>query len=132
MSFNHPVSDLVARIKNGYLANKSTVESPVSKLREAILKLLKEEGYILSFSKSKNDKGFEKFDIHLKYYLEKPVVTEIKVASKPGRRLYKSCDEIPVVSNGLGCVIISTSIGVITDNEAREKNVGGEILLTIF
>lgn len=132
MSFNHPVSDLVARVKNGYLANRDSIESPVSKLRENILKLLKEEGYILGYSKSKDKNGHDKFDISLKYHLESPVVTEIKVVSKPGRRLYRSHDKIPVVSNGLGVVIVSTSHGVMTDYQAREKKVGGEILLTIF
>lgn len=132
MSFNHPVSDLVARVKNGYLANRDSIESPVSKLRENILKILKEEGFILGYSKSEDKKGHPKFDISLKYHNEEPVVGEIKVVSKPGRRVYKSCDEIPVVNNGLGVVVISTSKGVITDHEAREQKVGGEVLLTIF
>lgn len=132
MSFNHPVSDLVARIKNGYLANRDSIESPVSKLRENILKILKQEGFILGYAKSKLESGHDKFDISLKYHNENAVVDDIKVVSKPGRRIYKSYNEIPVVNNGLGVVVLSTSIGVITDHEAREKKVGGEILLTIF
>lgn len=132
MSFNHPVSDLVARIKNGFRAGKTTISSPVSKLRESILKILKEEGYIVNYSKVKNDQNFEEFVISLKYYQDESVIGDIKVVSKPGKRIYKNSNEIPVVNNGLGTVIISTSQGVITDYDAREKNVGGEILLTVF
>lgn len=136
MFFNHPVSDLVARIKNGYLANRLTVSSPVSKLRESILHLLKAEGFILSYSKvaekGQGKKAAAKFDIHLKYHNSAPVVSEIEVVSKPGKRVYTSYDKIPVVKNGLGMVALSTSQGVISDYEAREKKLGGEVLLKIF
>ncbi len=132
MSFNHPVSDLVTRIRNGCLANRATISAPVSKLREAILHLLKEEGFILSYSKVKEEGKIERFDIHLKYHLDRAVINEISVVSKPGRRVYTNCDKIPVANNGLGVVILSTSQGVVTDNTAREKKLGGEILLTIF
>lgn len=131
MAFNHPVSDLVARLKNGYLANRLTISSPVSKLRENILKILKEEGYILNYSKVKNN-NVEHFDIHLKYHHSAPVVSEISVISKPGRRIYCSSEEIPMVKNGLGVVVISTSQGVLADHDARSRKVGGEILLKIF
>ncbi len=131
MSFNHPVSDLVARIKNGYLAKKLTISSPASRLRENILHILKEEGYILNYSKIKEDSA-QKFDIHLKYHYSDPVVNEIEVISKPGRRIYCSAKEIPLVKNGLGMVLISTSQGIIADHEARNKKLGGEILLKIF
>lgn len=133
MFFNHPVSDLVARIRNGYLAKKATVSSPVSKLRENILHLLKAEGFILNYSKIKEEgSSQEKFDIHLKYHYATPVVSEIEVISKPGRRVYTSSDKIPVVQNGLGMVILSTSKGILPDYEAREKKLGGEVLLQIF
>ncbi len=132
MSFNHSVSDLVARIRNGHLVQKDVISSPVSNLREAILKLLKEEGFILNYSKNKDAKGHNKFDIHLKYHHLGSVINDIKVISKPGKRVYTTCDKIPVVNNGLGVVILSTSQGVITDHAAREKKLGGEILLTIF
>ncbi len=132
MSFNHPVSDLVARIKNGYLAKRAVIASPVSKLRGDILKILKEEGYILNYSKLKTEGKPERFDIHLKYHSSAPVVTEISVVSKPGKRVYCSVDEIPLVKNGLGAVILSTSQGVIADHEARVKKLGGEILFKIF
>ena len=129
---NHSVSDLVTRIRNGYLAKRATIASPVSSLRENILHLLKEEGFILSYSKIKEDKKAERFDIHLKYHNEQPVINEISVISKPGRRIYSGCDEIPVVSNGLGVVVLSTSKGVIADHEAREQKLGGELLLKVF
>ncbi|GDX36581.1 30S ribosomal protein S8 [Alphaproteobacteria bacterium] len=130
--FNHPVSDLVAIIRNGYLAKRQTVASPVSKLRENILKILKEEGYILSYSKN-NSSERVKFDIHLKYAGHNaPVLNEIEVVSKPGKRIYCNADKIPLVKNGLGMVLLSTSVGVIPDYEARAKNLGGEILLKIF
>jgi small subunit ribosomal protein S8 len=132
MFFNHPVSDLVARIKNGYMAKKLTIASPVSRLRENILQILKQEGYILNYSKVKEEGSAERFDIHLKYHYSNPVVNEISVVSKPGRREYCAADKIPLVKNGLGMVVISTSQGVIADHEARNKKLGGEILLKIF
>lgn len=132
MFFNHPVSDLVSRIKNGYMAKKATISSPVSKLRENILHILKEEGYILNYSRIKEEGVAERFDIHLKYHYSAPVVSEISVISKPGRRIYCNADKIPLVKNGLGMVVISTSQGVIADHDARNKKLGGEILFKIF
>lgn len=132
MSFNHPVSDLVAIIKNGYMAKKATISSPSSRLRESILQVLKEEGYILSYSKSKGENNLERFDIHLKYHYSAPVVKEIQVVSKPGKRVYCGSEDIPLVKNGLGVVVISTSKGVIADHKARSEKLGGEILLKIF
>ncbi len=131
MSFNHPVSDLVATIKNGYLAQRPSIMSPVSKLREQILKVLKEEGYISNYAKIKV-KSHDFFNISLKYYNNKPVMTEISVISKPGRKVYCSADKIPLIKNGLGMSIISTSQGIASDHAARLKNLGGEILLKIF
>lgn len=132
MFVNHPVSDLVARIRNGYLANRITISSPVSKLRESVLHLLKAEGFILNYSKIAEKGLSPRFDIHLKYQSATPVVSEIEVVSKPGKRVYASYDKIPVVKNGLGMVVLSTSKGVISDYEAREKKLGGEVLLKIF
>lgn len=132
MSANHAVSDLVAIIRNGYLARKKLVKSPVSRLRENILKILKEEGYILNYSIVTEENGIKEFGIHLKYHLANPVVSNIEVISKPGKRVYCNSSELPVVKNGLGMVIISTSSGVISDHVARELKVGGEILLKIF
>jgi small subunit ribosomal protein S8 len=132
MFFNHPVSDLVTRIRNGYLAKKAVITSPVSRLRENILHLLKEEGFILSYSKIKEESGLERIDIYLKYHHSNPVVSDIKVISKPGRKIYCRADQIPVVKNGLGMVVLSTSQGIVPDHEARSKKLGGEVLLRIF
>lgn len=131
MSFNHSISDLVSRIKNGYLAKSLKISCPVSNVRENILKILKEEGYILNYSKNKGI-SHDFFDIHLKYHLQAPVVTDIKVVSKPGKRVYCSSEKIPVVKNGLGTVLLSTSSGILADHEARARKIGGEILLKIF
>lgn len=132
MSVNHAVSDLVSIIRNGYLARRNLVESSVSGLREDILKILKEEGYILNYSRIEEKDKAKKFNIHLKYHLSNPVVSDIEVVSKPGRRVYCKAGEIPIVKNGLGMVIISTSNGVMSDHSARALKVGGEILLKIF
>ncbi len=132
MSVNHAVSDLVCIIRNGYLARRSVVKSPVSNLRESILKILKDEGYILSYSRLEEKGQAKEFNIHLKYHFSAPVVNEIEVVSKPGRRVYYKAGEIPVVKNGLGMVIISTSNGVLPDYMARNAKIGGEVLLKIF
>lgn len=131
MFFNHPVSDLVARIKNGYMAKKITISSPVSKLREGVLSILKNEGYILNFTKVKEG-SIARFDIQLKYHYSAPVVSEIQVISKPGKRIYRPADKIPLIKNGLGMVVLSTSQGILADHDARSKKVGGEVLLKIF
>ncbi|MBM3590208.1 MAG: 30S ribosomal protein S8 [Alphaproteobacteria bacterium] len=131
MSFNHSVSDLVAIIKNGYSAGRQSVLSPVSKLRENILFILKDEGYILNYAKIKKG-SHDFFSISLKYYNQQPVLTDISVVSKPGRKIYCNSKKIPLVKNGLGMLLLSTSQGVIADHIARTKNLGGEILLKIF
>ena len=132
MSVNHPVSDIATRIRNGYLAYKNTISSPSSKLRQSVLDALKREGFIAGYAKTKLDNGLEELEISLKYYNQKPVIEQIEVVSKPGRRVYKGCSDIPVVNNGLGVVLVSTSKGVLTDHQAREQNLGGEIWLKIF
>jgi small subunit ribosomal protein S8 len=133
MSVNHSVSDLATIIRNGYMVGRKVVTSPVSLLRENILKILKAEGYISNYSMVNVDNVTSKrFDIHLKYHMSKPVVSEISVVSKPGRRFYCSSEDIPSVKSGLGTTIVSTSKGVVTDYEARELKVGGEVLLKVF
>ena len=131
MSFNHSVSDLVSRIKNGYLAGKTSVISPVSKVRTNILQILKEEGYVSNFVKVK-EQNIDYFLINLKYHNSSPAITNIEVVSKPGRRHYCQVDNIPLVKNGLGVIIISTSKGVLADHNARMQKLGGEILVKIF
>ncbi len=113
------------------MAKKAVIASPISRLRENILQILKDEGYILNYSRIKEG-NIERFDIHLKYHYSNPVVNEIEVISKPGRRIYRPADKIPLVKNGLGMVVISTSQGVIADHEARIKKIGGEVLFKIF
>ena len=133
MSVNHSVSDLATIIRNGYMVKRKVVHSPVSNLRESILKILKEEGYILNYSKlSGDDVSSAKFVINLKYHQSSPAVSEISVVSKPGKRVYCPVYKIPVVKNGLGVVIISTSKGVVADHLARESKIGGEVLLRVF
>ena len=133
MSVNHSVSDLATIIRNGYMVKRKVVHSPVSNLRESILKILKEEGYILNYSKlSGDDASSAKFVINLKYHQSSPAVSEISVVSKPGRRVYCPVYKIPVVKNGLGVVIVSTSKGVVADHLARESKIGGEVLLRVF
>lgn len=113
------------------MVKKPVISSPVSKLRENILQILKNEGYIANYSKIKEG-NFERLDIHLKYTHSTPVVSEIQVISKPGRRVYSPSNKIPLVKNGLGMIVISTSQGVIPDYEARAKKLGGEVLFKIF
>lgn len=133
MSVNHSVSDLATIIRNGYMVKRKIVHSPISNLRESILKILKEEGYILNYSKlSGVGVGSAKFAINLKYHQSSPALSEIDVLSKPGKRVYCAADQIPVVKNGLGIVIISTSKGVVADHLARESKIGGEVLLRVF
>ena len=129
--FNHSVSDLVARIKNGCLAKKTKISSPYSIIRESILKILKDEGYISNYTKLSTDKSHI-LEIHLKYLSYNSVINEIEVVSKPGRRYYCSSKNIPIVKNGLGVVLISTHRGLMTDHQARVDNIGGEVLLKIF
>jgi|TARA_Y100000389_G_scaffold181810_1_gene197824 small subunit ribosomal protein S8 len=132
MSFaNHSVSDLVTIIRNGYIANRIFVSSPISKLRLGILDILKNEGYILDFTEV--EKGdFKRFKIFLKYHNNKPSLKEINIYSKPGRRYYCSYDDIPVIKNGLGDCILSTNKGLMTGYKAKNLSVGGEILFSVF
>ena len=131
MSVNHSVSDLVTMIRNGHLAKRKFITSPVSKLRANILAILKEEGYILDYTLDSNS-NLQKFNIQLKYHLSKSVISEIKVISKPSRRIYCKFKDIPSFKKGLGVVILSTSKGVLQDYLAKESKVGGEILLKVF
>ncbi len=131
MSHNHSVSDLLIRIKNGYMAKSLKISSPSSKLRESILKVLKDEGYILSYSKT-GEGAHRLLSINLRYHFSSPVVSEVEIVSKPGKRVYSSCEQISAVKNGLGTVIMSTSAGILTDYDARLKGIGGEVLFKIF
>ena len=129
---NDPLGDMLTRIRNAQMRGKSTVISPASKLRSWVLDVLQDEGYIRGYSENKLDNGSGELNIELKYYEGQTVIQEIQRVSKPGRRVYSSVKTMPVVRNGLGISIISTPKGVMTDNAARENNVGGEILCRVF
>lgn len=131
MTMNHAVSELVCLLKNGQLAKKSFVVSPFSKMKQSILAILKKEGYIKNFEVMKGD-SYDQLEIELSYHNGQPVINDIEIISKPGKRKYVGVSEIPVVFNGLGMVILSTPKGVLSDFEAKNANVGGELLLKIF
>jgi len=132
MSVSDPVGDLLTRIRNAYGRKKTKVSSPASSLRGRVLDVLKAEGYIRDYAKVDYDNGKSEFEIELKYYEGSPVIREISRVSKPGRRVYVSVKSIPSVANGLGISILSTPKGVMADHEAREQNVGGEVLCQVF
>lgn len=127
MSMMDPIADMLTHIRNGHGARKAKVSMPSSKVKTAIAKVLKEEGFITDFSVSEQDKKAV-LTVELKYYEGKPVIETIKRASRPGLRLYRGKDELPKVIGGLGVAIISTSKGIMTDRMAREKGEGGEVL----
>jgi small subunit ribosomal protein S8 len=129
---NDPLGDMLTRIRNAQMRGKSSVNTPASKLRRWVLDVLKDEGYIRGYSETEIVNGVSELEIELKYYEGQPVIQEIQRVSKPGRRVYSSVKTIPVVRNGLGISIVSTPKGVMSDNAARENNVGGEILCRVF
>ena len=129
---NDPLGDMLTRIRNAQMRGKSSVNTPASKLRRWVLDVLKDEGYIRGYSETEIVNGVSELEIELKYYDGQPVIQEIQRISKPGRRVYSSVKTMPVVRNGLGISIVSTPKGVMSDNAARENNVGGEILCRVF
>src|ERR1700754_5146595 len=132
MSLNDPIGDLITRIRNAQMRNKSKVSSPGSKLRESVLEVLKSEGYIRGFASVEQAGGRSELEIELKYFDGEPVIREIARVSKPGRRVYTSVKALPRINNGLGISVLSTPKGVMADHAARDANVGGEILFTVF
>ena len=131
MSMNDPLGDLLTRIRNAQMRNKSKVSSPNSRLRERVLEVLKSEGYIRGYAVVERE-GFSEIEIELKYFDGEPVIREIERVSKPGRRVYTSVRNLPRNNNGLGVAIVSTPKRVMADHDARDANVGGEILCTVF
>lgn len=129
MSMHDPISDMLTRIRNGQRANKASVSMPSSKLKCAIARVLKEEGYIEDFAVSADAKPV--LNVELKYYAGRPVIERIQRVSRPGLRVYKGSQSIPNVMNGLGVTIVSTSQGVMTDRKARANGVGGELLCVV-
>ena len=130
MSMSDPISDMLTRIRNAQMAEKQSVSMPSSKLKVAIAKVLKDEGYIDDFAVRENGAKPE-LDIALKYYAGHPVIERIERVSKPGLRVYKGKDDLPRVMNGLGVAIVSTPKGVMTDRRARAGNMGGEVLCIV-
>ncbi len=132
MTMTDPLSDLLARIRNGQKAKKSTVTSPASKLRANVLEVLKREGFIRGYSEREVRPGVSEVEIELKYHEGQPVIREINRVSTPGRRVYSAIKDLPRVYDGLGISILSTPRGVLSDSEARDQNVGGEVLCQVF
>jgi len=132
MAVNDPIGDMLTRIRNAQMRHKSTVRTPHSKLRAWVLDVLADEGYIRGYENTENAKGHPELEISLKYYEGDPVIRELQRVSTPGRRVYAGVKDIPQVRQGLGVAIVSTPKGVMSDARAREANVGGEVLCTIF
>ena len=129
---NDPLGDMLTRIRNAQMRGKSTVVTPASKLRAWVLDVLADEGYIRGYERTTDAAGHPALEISLKYYEGSPVIREIKRVSTPGRRVYMNVQDIPQVRQGLGVSIVSTSKGVMSDANARQANVGGEVLCTVF
>jgi len=127
-----PLGDMLTRIRNGLTRRKNRISSPSSKLRANVCEVLKSEGYIRDYSTVEYDNGKSEIEIELKYYEGSPVIREISRISRPGLRVYSSVKNIPSVSNGLGISILSTPKGVMADHQARDENVGGEVLCRVF
>ena len=129
MSLVDPIGDMLTRIRNGQMRFLNKIEVPASKFREKILDILKTEGFIANYKIVSDNKN--SFSIDLKYSDGSPVIKEIKRISKPGRRVYTKANSIPIIQNGLGLAIVSTSKGVMTDSDARKQNIGGEIICKV-
>jgi small subunit ribosomal protein S8 len=132
MSFADPIGDMITRIRNAQLRVSNKVKIPSSKFRAKILDVLKDEGYISDYKIESTTNNKNILIVDLKYHNGMPVIKEIKRVSKPGRRIYAKAESIPKIQNGLGLAIVSTSMGIMSDNDARTKNVGGEIICRVF
>lgn len=130
MSMSDPIADMLTRIRNAQLTEKSHVRVPASKLKLAIAQVLKDEGYIEDYT-LQHEGSVPIMEIALKYYAGRPVIERIERVSRPGLRIYRNCKELPRVMNGLGIAIVSTSKGVMTDRKARSLGVGGEVLCIV-
>ena len=132
MPVNDPIGDLIARINNAQMRKKPKVSTPGSRLRVSVLDVLKNEGFIRGYAAVDHSDGRSELEIELKYFDGEPVIREIERISKPGRRVYVAVRNLPRINNGLGVAILSTPKGVMADHDAREANVGGEIICTVF
>ena len=132
MNLTDPLGDMLTRIRNAQMRKRSSVVTPGSKLRANVLDVLKAEGYIRGYEVTPGDGGRSQINIELKYFDGLPVIREIKRVSTPGRRVYSSVSTLPRVRDGLGISILSTSKGVMSEHQARDANVGGEVLCQVF
>lgn len=132
MLMNDPIGDLIARINNAQMRKKPKVSTPGSRLRVSVLDVLKNEGFIRGYTKVDHSDGRSELEIELKYFDNEPVIREMSRVSKPGRRVYVAVRNLPRINNGLGVAILSTPKGVMADHDARDANVGGEVLCTVF
>jgi len=132
MTLVDPIGDMLTRIRNGQMRSLNKINIPFSNFRLKILDVLKKEGYIIDFNIDNGEKKIKFLSVDLKYYEGQPVIKEIKRVSKPGRRVYSKATSIPKVLNGLGLAILSTSKGVMSDTDAIENNLGGEIICKVF
>ena len=132
MTLADPIGDMITRIRNAQLRTLYNVKVPSSKYRAKVLEVLKQEGYISNYKLLPDSKNKSSLVVDLKYYKGFPVIKEIKRVSRPGRRVYARADSIPKIQNGLGLAIVSTSMGIMSDSDARMKNVGGEIICRVF
>ena len=132
MTLADPIGDMITRIRNAQLRTLYNVKVPSSKYRAKILDVLKQEGYISNYKLLPHSKNKNSLVVDLKYYKGLPVIKEIKRISRPGRRVYAKADTIPKIQNGLGLAIVSTSMGIMSDSDARMKKVGGEIICRVF
>ena len=132
MPVNDPIGDMLTRIRNAQMRGKSSVATPASKLRGWVLDVLRDEGYIRGYEPTEDSSGHPELMISLKYFDGAPVIRELRRVSKPGRRVYSAARDLPLVRRGLGVAIVSTSRGVMSDARARNENVGGEVLCTVF
>ena len=132
MSLSDPIGDMLTRIRNAQMRRRDTVATPASTMRGCVLDVLKSEGFIRGYTEQKTDNGLNEYEIELKYSENTPVIRTIERVSRPGRRVYASVKNIPSFANGLGVSILSTPKGVMSDSDAREQNVGGEVLCRVF
>lgn len=132
MSMTDPLANMLAAIRNGAMANKTAITVPASKLKKSVLQVLQDEGYIRNFAAVEDENGKPAIKIELKYFEGEPVIKKMKRISTPGRRVYAKFGALPRVYNGLGIVVVSTSKGVISDFEARQQKIGGELLCSVY
>ncbi|MBF0611088.1 MAG: 30S ribosomal protein S8 [Magnetococcales bacterium] len=132
MTMSDPISDMLTRIRNGQRSRKHVVEMPSSKMKVAVAKILKEEGYLESVEVVQEEGGFPTLKLGLRYHANRPVIEEIHRSSRPGCRKYVAKDAIPRVYQGLGIAVLSTSQGMMSSRKARKLGVGGELICTVF